>query len=383
MQGMEHIRQAKMTVIIFILSICFLACNNKIKSEVNVLDSTSVKKDTINCKEEKSKLDTFPKINYSRVYIDNSKKLSSILSKYSKSANNKAYLKALATLNRKELRYIRLRDTVLVPDSVFADMRAYSVFPFFYCGAKDLKKLVVVSNKLQCYACYEYGKLVRFAAANTGKERTPTYPGRYSFVWKERLRKSSLDETWIMPFTWNFHQLSGSAFHQFTMPGHPVSHSCVRQFLDDAEWLFNWGEGYKKDSLGRFIHLSGVPVIIIDIYDFSKKNYRPWLEHNSNKERDYVKEVKLENPTIKHLASFKDKIITLPDKPMDVDEALIPWSQIPDMSKSAIAKKKFFYAEDSLRSWGIIREGVTIQKSIDFNKIRKQKEAEKTKKGKI
>lgn len=365
-----------------LIAFIFLACNNKIKSEDNIADSTSIKKDTINCEEEKVKLDTFPKINYTKVYVSNSKILTNVLYKYSKSKLGKAYQKALMTLNRKELRYFRVRDSLIIPDSVFSDMRAYSVFPFFYCGAKNIKKLVVVSNKLQCYACYEYGKLVRFAAANTGKERTPTYPGRYSFVWKERLRKSSLDETWIMPFTWNFHQLAGSAFHQFTMPGAPVSHSCVRQFSDDAEWLFNWGEGYKKDSLGRYIHLSGVPVIIIDIYDFSKRRYHPWLDHTSNKEREKVQEVKLSNPTIKHLATFKDKLITLPDNPMAVDEALIPWSQIPDMSKNALAKKKFFYAEDSLRSWGIIREGVQIQKSINFNLLKKQKEAEKLKKDK-
>jgi lipoprotein-anchoring transpeptidase ErfK/SrfK len=125
---------------------------------------------------------------------------------------------------------------------------------------------------MQSYACYEYGKLVRFAAANTGKERTPTFPGRYSMVWKQRLRISSLDETWEMPFTFNIHNEAGSAFHQFAMPGRPVSHSCIRQFLDDAEWLYNWGDKAIRDSTGWIPH-SGTTVIIIDYFDFNRKRY--------------------------------------------------------------------------------------------------------------
>lgn len=31
----------------------------------------------------------------------------------------------------------------------------------------------------------------------------------------------------ILPFTVNFHQYAGNAFHQFEMPGRPVSHSAV------------------------------------------------------------------------------------------------------------------------------------------------------------
>ncbi len=94
-------------------------------------------------------------------------------------------------------------------------------------------------------------------------------------VWKQELRISSLDSTWKMPYTWNIHRFSGSAFHKFDMPGYPASHSCLRQFLDDAKWLYKWGEGAKYDTANLAIHLTGTPVIIIDHFDYPDLSQDP------------------------------------------------------------------------------------------------------------
>jgi hypothetical protein len=82
--------------------------------------------------------------------------------------------KVLALLNRKELRFMRVGDTLMLPDEVKLDARAYSMFPQYYKGAEDVPRLVIVSNVYQCYACYEYGELVRFAACNP--ERKASQP---------------------------------------------------------------------------------------------------------------------------------------------------------------------------------------------------------------
>lgn len=295
---------------------------------------------------------TFPEIRYSRLHIATRAILDSVRRNYGRKEETHDAWRALTTLNRKELGYIRVGDTIVVPDSIVADLRAYSVFPQQYPGAASLPKLMMVTNALQSYACYEYGQLVRFAAANTGTESKATFPGRYSLNWKERLRTSSLNDHWKLPYTWNFHKWAGNAFHQFDMPGRPVSHSCIRQFMLDAEWLFEWGEGSKYDSSGDAIPYSGTPVVIIDMFDFNRKKGGPWLE----------------------LASNHDGIVNLPQDPMAVEEALIPISQVPANVRGGLPNRdRYKYAEDTLRARGVIRSEARLAASIDYNKRREAK----------
>ncbi|MBS1910526.1 MAG: L,D-transpeptidase [Bacteroidetes bacterium] len=298
----------------------------------------------------------FPEIKYTRLALSSRTLLDSVRRRFGKTKDGIQAFRAITTLNRKEFGFIRLGDTVVVPDTVIGDMRAYSVFPEHYPAADTLPKLILISNKYQCYACYEYGHLVRFAACNTGTERKATFPGRYALNWKERLRTSSLNENWKLPFTFNFHLYAGNAFHQFVMPGRPVSHSCVRQFMPDAEWLFSWGEGAKRDGNGRMIPLTGTPVIIIDVFDFNRPRGGPWLE----------------------LASNRENVLKLPEHPMGVEEAWIPLSQVPADARGGIPnRQRYLVAEDTLRARGQIRPNVHLSASIDYNKLHKAKEAAK------
>ncbi len=303
--------------------------------------------------------DRFPEINYKNVKIEDWRHLAELKKKYRNSKNSERPFKALETLNREEIRYFNKGETIVIPDTVVDDMRAYSVFPQFYWEARHIPKIVIVSNKYQAYGCYEHGELVRFAAVNSGKERTPTYPGRYALVWKEEKHRSSLDSNWVMPYTWNFHAQAGNAFHQFAMPGYPASHSCVRQLYDDARWLYYWGEGRKLDSNRKPIPLSGTPVILIDIYDFSRK-MGPWNDLATN-----------------------EPVIELPDNPMEIEEALIPYCQIPDGAKGSLRNRdRFIHAEDTLRARGIIRPHVRLIETFNYNDHRRKqaKLAEKKKK---
>ena len=303
-------------------------------------------------KAEIAKYDIFPKINYTKVCLTDAKTSSKILAKFKDPKSTFDRMKILATLNRKEARFFYKGDTIVVPDTIIEDLRAYSIFPQYFPGAKDIKKFIVVTAKFQAYACYEYGKLIRFAATNTGKERTQTYPGRYALEWKEAIHRSSIDSDWVMPYNYNFQAEAGNAFHQFVMPGRPVSHSCCRQFMDDARWLFYWGDGAKYDKNRKKIPLSGTPVIILDHFDFARKKGGPWLDLKSN----------------------KDSIVDLPDKPMEFEEALIPWCQIPDMSKGSIRNKaRYLHAEDTLRKRGVIRPGVELIVTKNFNQLRREK----------
>ena len=64
----------------------------------------------------------------------------------------------------------------------------------------------------------------------------------------------------------------------------------------------------------------------------------------------------------------------LPDAPMEVEEALIPISQIPEVVRGGLPDKtRYVNAEQILRERGQIREGVTLRASIDFNKLRRER----------
>ncbi|MBK9246531.1 MAG: L,D-transpeptidase [Ignavibacteria bacterium] len=307
--------------------------------------------DSVRAYKIKSANEQFPIIHYRKAVL-NSKLLDSVRHAYGKKEETMDGYRAFTLLNRKDIHYYRFGDTVIIPDTIIKDLRAYSLFPHYYTAAENIHKFVFVSNKYQCYACYDSGRLVRFAACNSGEERKPTFPGRYAIYWKSRLRHSSLDSTWILPFTCNIHLQAGSAFHQFDMPGRPVSHSCIRQFMPDAEWLFKWGRGAKLDSNRRFIPLSGTPVIILDLFDFTRRRGGPWRELTSNKE----------------------PLIPLPDDPMSVEEALIPISQIPvDSRGSLVNPNRYKTAEDTLRERGVIRPNITLRETINYNKLRKEK----------
>lgn len=329
--------------------------NSRIKRVKNAIDTN--KKDSIaqrkNAKKEKKStpIPVGQFVSYTKQVITNAKALDSIRKAYRKTdtVQNLAY-RAFTTVNRKDLHYFRVGDTVLIPSVLSPNLTDYSVFPTTYPAADSIPKIIMVSNAWQSYACYEYGKLVRFAACNTGEERKATFPGRYGLNWRSILRKSSLNSSWILPYTWNFHLHAGSAFHQFDMPGRPVSHSCIRQFRDDARWLFYWGEGAKRDSVKRrYIPFSGTPVIIIDMFDFTRKKGGPWWDLKDN--------------------SFR---ITLPNDPLNFEEAWIPISQIPQSVRGGLPnRERYIAAEDTLRMRGIIRDGVKLRASIQYTKKKK------------
>lgn len=337
---------------ILILSLVLASsCDDTSSKAVSKADST--------IQESPLPIPDYPEIKYNFVEFSGSSSLDDLLATLPDSIDRDVARKILRTLNRKELRFMRPGDSIVIPEYFTNNLLDFTIFPRTYEAGRHIEKIILADIAYQAYACYENGIQVRWAAVNSGKERTPSFPGRYSLVWKQRLRKSSLDSTWELPFTFNFHSEAGSAFHQFAMPGRPVSHSCLRQFMDDAEWLYNWGKGAKYDTSRRAIPMTGTPVILLNHFDYSRRKGGPWLDLKSNK------------------AHF----VSLPDDPMAVEEALIPIIQIPKTSRGSLRnRERYVYAEDTLRARGVIRPDVVLTPSVDFNLQRRMKKAAEHKK---
>lgn len=353
------------TILLFLL---ILSCGEKAnKEQIDNIPKDTVPKitpeqqrimDSTRAAKEREELiasyDEYPKIKYEQIILSTRKLRDSILKEYGYYKGNLDRNKVFITLNRKESSNLRVGDTIIVPDTIITDKRAYSVFPQFFPEAEYLDKLVLVSNYYQCWAAFENGKQVYFAAANTGKERTPTYPGRYALVFRQKTRLSSTDSSWRMNYYYNFHPYAGMAFHEYDMPGYPASHACVRQFRTDAKWLYEWGKGVKVDSSGKPIFLTGTPVIILGVPNYDRKRGGPWVDLPSN----------------------KDSLLTLDFDPMQVEEARIPLSQIFADAQDWVPNRDYYlHSEDTLRARGIIRDHVKLIESVNINKLNREKKA--------
>jgi hypothetical protein len=77
-----------------------------------------------------------------------------------------------------------------------------------------------------------------------------------------------------MPWYFNFSSGLGLALHQYTLPGRPASHGCVRLLAVDAKWLYGWGDGWTLDE-DRQVIRDGTLVVLVGKYNFTSS--RPWL----------------------------------------------------------------------------------------------------------
>lgn len=168
-------------------------------------------------------------------------------------------------LDRRDAAHARRARTLVVPDS--ASFGIERVFPARLAAADSLPRLLVVAQRVQWFAAYDSGRLVRSGPVSTGKASTPTPEGLFWANWKDRDHVSSVDPTWIMPWTVNFEARDGIALHQYELPGYPASHCCVRLLEADARWVYEWVATWTLDRDGRVV-ARGTPIVVLGTYDF-------------------------------------------------------------------------------------------------------------------
>jgi len=177
----------------------------------------------------------------------------------------------LEMLNRRDrvhlLRIEASAPGLLVPAIWSDDPLVYSPFPPDWPAAELLPKAIVVDQRMQAFAAYEHGRLVRWGPVSTGRKETPTPEGSFNLTWRARSRRSTDNQDWLLEWYFNFVNERGVSFHLFELPGRPASHACVRLLLRDAQWLYGWGEQWSLDDDRRLI-LPGTPVVIVGTYPF-------------------------------------------------------------------------------------------------------------------
>jgi hypothetical protein len=181
----------------------------------------------------------------------------------------------LELLNRADATRLARLPALVVPETWHDDALAYSPFPRRYDGWRpEAPQRLIVDQAAQAFAAYEGGNLVRWGPVNSGRQSMQTPAGLFHLNWRSRGRHSTVDPDWFMPWYFNFHNTRGLSFHQYTLPGRPASHACIRLLERDARWLYDWGQEWRLGARGRTVLQHGTPVLILNCYDFAEAP--PW-----------------------------------------------------------------------------------------------------------
>lgn len=183
----------------------------------------------------------------------------------------------LEKLNRADARHLPRLTQIVVPITWRTELE-HSPFPAAFAAAQSSPKLIVVDQPAQAFAAYENGAQVYWGPISSGRRQKPTPSGLFYLNWRARTRLSTLSGEWRLNWYFNFHNTRGLAFHEFDLPGVPMSHACVRLLARDAEWVYRWGESWTLDANGR-IQTPGTPVLILGKYDFNAPP--PWVTNRA------------------------------------------------------------------------------------------------------
>jgi len=177
----------------------------------------------------------------------------------------------LEWLTRQRIDRLSVGDTVILPDPLGLDVRAYAPFPLYYAASEQYGKIFIIDKKVQAWAAYEDGRLERWGLVNTGRPGYETPAGRYNFNWRTPERISSESppgESWLMRWVFNFYNERGFHVHQYAMPtGAPASHGCVRLIMADARWIYEWADPWVttagRGAMGGDILKQGTMVLVL------------------------------------------------------------------------------------------------------------------------
>ncbi len=185
----------------------------------------------------------------------------------------------LEKLNRSHRAYLRRLEKVIVPDCWNVEEPGYSPLPESILELASHDKEILVYLPIQVFGAYEYSRLIRWGPISSGRAQYPTPDGIFYLNWRSRERASTDNPAWHMNWYFNFHNKRGLVFHEFSLPGRPASHACIRLLRRDAEWLYGWVEGWTLSSDGRDVLQPGTPVWVIGRYEFS--GGPPWTNPDS------------------------------------------------------------------------------------------------------
>ncbi|MFT4095049.1 MAG: L,D-transpeptidase [Niabella sp.] len=210
----------------------------------------------------------------------------------------------LNAINRVDTTHLKRLDSILVPNDFSKPLKDYLPFPEQMEVLKDVKKIIFFSYPAQTFAAYENGNLIKTGPTNMGRKSKPTPQGLFFTNWKAKKTVSTVDDEWVLKWNFNVSNKGGVGFHEYTLPGYPASHSCMRLISSDAQFLYSWADQWilKND---RELAAAGTPVIIFGKYPFGKT--KPWYQLAENPNALTIPVDSLNSYVEPHLQTILDK----------------------------------------------------------------------------
>ncbi|CAM4314718.1 L,D-transpeptidase [Gillisia limnaea] len=253
-------------------------------------------------------------IRYRLDSLVNEKQIDSFSTRYSYEER-----KLIFALNRLDPTRLQLGMNLLIPDTLFDDINKYSPFPEELDILDSIPKAVLISQRIQGFALYAKGRLVKWGPVSSGKQSTPTPNGLHYGNYKAKKKISTVNPDWLLPYYFNFMNFEGVGVHQYSLPGYPASHACVRLRLEDSQFIYDWANQWELDKTGQKIERNGTPFIVFGEYDYT--NPVPWQKlgrdaksnHLTKEERETL--IQYSREFMKNKKNFED--------PMEQEEFLV------------------------------------------------------------
>ncbi|MBK7123471.1 MAG: L,D-transpeptidase [Chitinophagaceae bacterium] len=209
-----------------------------------------------------------------------------------------AHLQIAYAVNRTDAANFAKMDSVIIPADLNGDIAYYMHFPFQVNYLEAVQKIIFFSYPTQTFATYENGVLIHTGPTNMGRKKDPTPTGLFYANWKSEKTTSTFNDEWELLWNFNIENKLGVGWHQYELPGYPVSHSCLRLREKDARYLYDWADQWilgDKES----IRVKGTPVIVFGSYNFDAP--KPWLQLVMNPKAMDIAEAEIEKQTVPFL----------------------------------------------------------------------------------
>lgn len=211
---------------------------------------------------------------------------------------NNLKLDIALAVNRTDKAGFTLMDSVIIPADMTGDVAYYLPFPLNVPYLADINKIIFFSYPTQTFATYENGVLIHTGPTNMGRKKDPTPTGLFFANWKAEKTISTVNDEWELLWNFNIANKDGVGWHQYSMPGYPASHSCLRLQEKDARYLYDWADQWVLD--GKEILLAnGTPVIVFGSYNFEAP--KPWLQLVTNTHALDITEAEIKTQTMPYL----------------------------------------------------------------------------------
>ena len=216
-------------------------------------------------------------------------------------AKDSSKMNIALAINRTDKTNFPQMDSVIIPGDFSGDIEFYLPFPNQIDYLKDIDKIIFFSYPTQTFAAYENGELIYTGPTNMGRKKDQTPTGLFYTNWKAEQTTSTFNDEWDLRWHFNIANKEGVGWHQYSLPGYPASHSCLRLQEKDARYLYDWADQWVLADEEN-VKVKGTPVIVFGSYDFDAP--KPWLQLIDNPKAITITENEIEEVTKPFLKSI-------------------------------------------------------------------------------